>query len=101
MDEIEAERDRLAGLLHVLMCDMHPTWANTTGRRGGIGGQAITTTCEVIDQYEDWQIYFIGRVHDALGEAFRRDERDGTHRLGEARKWAKALPAETEETDHA
>ena len=97
MNEIEAERDRLAGLLHVLMFDMHPTWANTAGRGGGIGGQAITTTCEVLHPYEDWQIEFMDKVHRALGEAIRRDEQDGTHRLGDAREWAKAPPL-TEET---
>jgi hypothetical protein len=34
----------------LLMChDAHPSYANTTGWRGGIGGQSITQGCNIID----------------------------------------------------
>lgn len=89
--EVQKERDNLAGLLWGLLYDMHPT-TGSTSRSGGFGGQAITAHCDVVRYYEDWQLYFMDRVHAALGVVFRRDDRDGTTRLGDALKAAKAVP---------
>lgn len=39
----------LAAALALMLYDAHPTYANTTGWRGGIGGAAMTPGCSIID----------------------------------------------------
>ena len=46
---VEALAERLAASVLLLAHDAHPTYGNTTGWRGGIGGQTITDSCSVID----------------------------------------------------
>lgn len=41
--------DKLAATVLYLMNDAHPTYGSTTGWHGGIGGQAMTPGCSVID----------------------------------------------------
>jgi hypothetical protein len=41
--------DRLAATVLLLAHDAHPTYGNTAGWRGGIGGAAMTTGCSIID----------------------------------------------------
>lgn len=43
------EADRLAAALYGALVLAHPVYGNTTGWRGGIGGQAITAGCSLID----------------------------------------------------
>ena len=55
--EVELERmcNRLAASVLLLAHDAHPTYANTTGWRGGIGGAAITQGCSIVDMPPgDW-----------------------------------------------
>jgi hypothetical protein len=47
-EEAKAET-RLAAALLLMLHDAHPTYGSTAGWHGGIGGQAITTGCNVID----------------------------------------------------
>lgn len=47
------ESDRLAAALAVALIDAHPSYANTAGWRGGIGGSAITRGCSIIDPPPD------------------------------------------------
>lgn len=46
---LEALSDRLAAAFALVWYDAHPAYGNTAGWRGGIGGQAITWSCSVID----------------------------------------------------
>ena len=55
-DELEAEverlralGDRLAATVALLLYDAHPVYGSTATWNGGIGGQALTTVCCVID----------------------------------------------------
>lgn len=41
--------DEMAAAIDLLAHDAHPTYANTAGWRGGIGGSMLTTGCSVID----------------------------------------------------
>lgn len=50
---LHAHAQRLTAAVMLLMWDAHQTYGNTTGWRGGIGGQALTTTCGVIDPAPD------------------------------------------------
>ncbi|QIG58212.1 hypothetical protein SEA_SKOG_60 [Gordonia phage Skog] len=47
---------RLTGALVLAANDAHPTYSSTAGWRGGIGGQAMTRGCSVIDPPpgEEW-----------------------------------------------
>ena len=47
--ELEAICDELAATVVLLAHDAHPVYGSTAGWRGGIGGQAITPTCAIID----------------------------------------------------
>lgn len=55
-DGLRKLADALAGSLALMLYDAHPTYSNTTGWRGGIGGQTVTAGCSVIDPPpgEDW-----------------------------------------------
>lgn len=46
---VEALARRLAAALALALHEAHPSYANTAGWRGGIGGQAITPGCSFID----------------------------------------------------
>lgn len=45
----EADREKLLNLLYWLRYGMHQVYANTARRGRGIGGQAFTAQCHVID----------------------------------------------------
>lgn len=47
--ELEAICDELAATVVLLAHDAHPVYGSTAGWRGGIGGQAITPGCAIID----------------------------------------------------
>ena len=51
--------DDMAGALALALHDAHPSYGNTTGWRGGIGGQAITPGCHFNDPPpgEEWAQY--------------------------------------------
>lgn len=51
--------ERLAAALALALHDAHPVYANTTGWRGGVGGQSMTTGCSFIDPPPDadWTQY--------------------------------------------
>jgi hypothetical protein len=48
-DERGTQARRLAAALALALHDAHPSYANTTGWRGGIGGQAVTQGCSFVD----------------------------------------------------
>lgn len=48
MSDIET---KLAASLYAVLWLAHTTHGNTTGSRGGIGGQAITSHCHILDPY--------------------------------------------------
>jgi len=52
-EEKGRESERLAAALAFMLYDAHPVYGNTTGWRGGIGGQAITQGCSYIDPPPD------------------------------------------------
>lgn len=79
--EADEERDQLAALLYVLRYDLHPTYANTARRGRGIGGQAMTPQCNVLDP-EGWEERALDAVDDALNQRARRLTRDGSSRWG-------------------
>lgn len=58
-DEARAMADKLAAALVLALHDAHPSYANTAGWRGGIGGMAITQGCSIIDPPpgHDWTQY--------------------------------------------
>ena len=51
--------DKLAAALVYAIHNAHPVYGNTTGWRGGIGGQAMTQGCSFIDPPpgEEWLQY--------------------------------------------
>lgn len=51
--------DRLAAALALALHDAHPVYPSTAGWRGGIGGQALTTGCSIVDPPPDalWTQY--------------------------------------------
>ena len=53
VEAVEAAADRLAASVILLAHEAHPTYASTSGWRGGIGGQAITQGCSIIDPPPD------------------------------------------------
>lgn len=56
MDDLTLMK-RLAAALLLAVVEAHPVYGNTTGHRGGIGGQALTPGCSFIDppsRNEDW-----------------------------------------------
>lgn len=57
--------DEAMSLLAILYYDMHPTYGSTSRRGRGIGGQAVTQQCNVVDP-EGWEITFNQRVEEAL-----------------------------------
>lgn len=52
-DEAVATADELAASVLLLAHDAHPVYANTAGWRGGIGGQAMTPSCSIVDPPPD------------------------------------------------
>lgn len=77
--DVEAERDQLAGLLYVLRWDLHVAYGSTARRGRGIGGQQVTTQCNVLDP-EVWEVRALNAVDEALDR--RGDDRTGRS-LGE------------------
>jgi hypothetical protein len=57
--------DEAMELLAILYYDMHPTYGSTSRRGRGIGGQAVTQQCNVVDP-EGWEVAFNERVEEAL-----------------------------------
>lgn len=50
---------------------LHPVYSNTTGPRGGIGGQAMTPYCAVINPYDAEQQDVYDRVDKVIHDAYR------------------------------
>jgi hypothetical protein len=73
MSELTEAADRLAAALAIALFDAHPTYANTTGWRGGIGGQAMTTGCSMIDPPPDadWLSLGFGLLSEPLRDYMR------------------------------
>ena len=63
---------RMAAALMLMLYDAHPTYSSTAGWRGGIGGQAITTGCNLIDPPPggEWACYDLpsGPLREWLNE---------------------------------
>jgi uncharacterized protein YqgV (UPF0045/DUF77 family) len=95
--EADEERDQLAALLYVLRYDLHPTYANTARRGRGIGGQAMTPQCNVLDP-EGWEERALTAVDDALNQRARRLTRDGSSRWGVLISQVRAFLKRTETT---
>ena len=53
LERVTAMADNLAAALILVLHDAHPVYASTTGWRGGIGGQAMTPSCSIIDPPPD------------------------------------------------
>lgn len=47
--EVVTVADRVAASLGLVLHDAHPTYGSTALWRGGIGGQALTSHCSIID----------------------------------------------------
>lgn len=47
--EVVAVADRVAASLGLVLHDAHPTYGSTALWRGGVGGQALTSHCSIID----------------------------------------------------
>lgn len=45
----QAGEERLVAALALALLDAHPSYASTAGWHGGVGGQAITRGCSLID----------------------------------------------------
>lgn len=58
-ERAEEAADRLAATVVLLAYDAHPIYPNTSRWGGGIGGQAMTQGCSIIDPPpgEDWTQY--------------------------------------------
>lgn len=41
--------EKVVATLALVLFDLHPTYASTSGWRGGPGGQALTQGCSIID----------------------------------------------------
>lgn len=65
--KLRENADRLAAALHYAIYGAHPAYGNTTGWRGGIGGQTVTQGCSFIDPpHGD------ARMTDALTDVVRQ-----------------------------
>jgi len=65
-DELEHQQiDRLVYLLYWLRHEMHQTYANTSRRGRGIGGQMITPQCNVLHP-EAVEHLLLNEVEDAI-----------------------------------
>lgn len=49
LERLRALGDRLAATVSLLLHDAHPVYGSTTTWRGGVGGQALTPVCCIID----------------------------------------------------
>ena len=96
--EERAKAGDLAAALGLILHDAHPVYGSTAGWRGGIGGQAMTQGCSIIDPPSDadWTQY------DMPSEPLREwlNGRDFDLNAAKERlkaKWSAALadPAET------
>lgn len=69
---LRAALTELATMLGIVLRDLHPAYANTAGRRGGVGGQTLTPGCAVIDPRGN-QVELLERIRtrtwDVLSEA--------------------------------
>jgi hypothetical protein len=68
----------LAALLYAVCYDLHPTYANTSCRGRGIGGQMVTTQCNYVDPEGD-EFYLLGRIEDVIHQWYRQAERKGVN----------------------
>jgi hypothetical protein len=73
---LRAERDELAYLLYVCYYNMHQTYANTSRRGLGIGGQTLTVQCSVISPEGD-EVAMIERIERTIRTQFLRAESEG------------------------
>lgn len=77
--------DRLAIMLYLIHSELHPIYGNTSRRGRGIGGQAITQQCSVIDPEGD---------ENAILDAIEHEYRAWFHRAVEGNRNPQALVAE-------
>lgn len=64
----EADLDQALWLLYKLRFDMHQVYGNTSRRGRGIGGQAMTPQCSVIDPEGD-ELELLDKIDRLLGES--------------------------------
>jgi hypothetical protein len=70
------ETYKLAVLLRILLMDLHPTYANTSRRGRGIGGQMLSQQCNVVDP-ELAEYGLIQAIEDAIRNHYHKAETEG------------------------
>lgn len=84
---------RLATTVLMVTYDAHPTYPNTTGPRGGIGGQAMTGWCNVIHGYDKNDAVWQYGIHTRDAREVVREEEINLDQMKEKlmKEWMEEL----------